>query len=63
MKTHEDIKASIRILKMVLFLFVYIHFYTCVWWLTVKTKKNWIQVLHTNFEKDFYKMYQGTVTQ
>lgn len=39
MKTNEDVKATFRICKMVLFLFVYIHLFTCLWWICVREKE------------------------
>ena len=35
LRTTNDVKASLRIFKMVLFLMVYLHCYTCAWWLLV----------------------------
>lgn len=39
LRTTNDIKASLRIFKMVLFLMVYLHCYTCSWWVIVISKK------------------------
>ena len=36
MKSSEDLKASMKVIKMVLFLFIYLHFFTCFWWMLVK---------------------------
>ena len=38
LRTTNDVKASLRIFKMVLFLSVYLHCYTCMWWVIVKQK-------------------------
>jgi hypothetical protein len=42
LNVEEDIKASMKITKMVLFLFIYIHLYACLWWITVKFDKSWV---------------------
>lgn len=39
LRTTEDVKASLRIFKMVLFLLVYLHCYTCLWWSLVFSNK------------------------
>ena len=42
LRTTNDVKASLRIFKMVLFLGVYLHCYTCLWWILVISTKKWI---------------------
>lgn len=42
LRTTEDVKASLRIFKMVLFLMVYLHCYTCLWWSLIFSRKTWI---------------------
>lgn len=42
LKSAEDIKASLQIVKMVLFLLIYLHIYTCYWWSVVSKTENWI---------------------
>ena len=41
LKAAEDIKASLSLIKILLFLFVYFHCYTCVYWLTVSLDMTW----------------------
>ena len=38
----EDIKASLKLLVLVFYLFIYLHFCTCFWWLIIKDTKTWI---------------------
>lgn len=34
----EDVKAMIKLIKMVFFLIIYMHLYACFWWMLVKNK-------------------------
>jgi len=52
----EDVKASMKLSKMVFFLIIYIHFYACLWWLLVKNSLNWVPPMHTANE-DMYEVY------
>ena len=36
MNAEEDVKASLKLSKMVFFLVVHLHFYTCIWYLIVR---------------------------
>lgn len=38
----EDIKASLMVAKMVIFLVVYLHCYACLWWQLIKREEQWI---------------------
>ena len=37
LNVEEDVKASMKLTKMVFFLVIYIHFFACIWYLVVKT--------------------------
>lgn len=39
-----DIKASLMVTKMVMFLIVYIHCFACLWWQVVKIDQQWIPI-------------------
>ena len=41
LRVMEDVKASLKLLVMVFYLFVYLHFCTCIWWLVIKETKSW----------------------
>lgn len=58
LKTTSDVKASLRILKMVLFLVVYLHCYTCLWWFTVRKSKAWMPPMDQAFAID-YSIYDA----
>lgn len=45
LRTTNDVKASLRIFKMVLFLVVYLHCYTCLWWWLALSNKQWMPPL------------------
>ena len=42
LSVETDIKASMKLGKMIFFLIVYIHLYACLWWLMVKNDKSWV---------------------
>ena len=42
MNADEDLKAGLRIFKMILFLFVYLHCFTCTWWLIIDYDQAWV---------------------
>jgi hypothetical protein len=56
MNVEEDIKASIKLTKIVFFLLIYIHFYACIWFLIVKSNKTWVSAIHVDKE-DRYEFY------
>jgi hypothetical protein len=43
----QDIKASIKLLKLIFFLLMYVHFMGCVWFFIVSMNKSWIP--HSDF--------------
>lgn len=57
LKSTDDIKAGLKIFKMVLFLTVYIHCFTCVWWLIVGKTKIWISPLDSAHPEFYYAVY------
>ena len=42
MNVKDDLKMTLKLLKLVYFLLLYIHFAACIWWFIVKNDKNWI---------------------
>lgn len=58
LRTTEDVKASLRIFKMVLFLMVYLHCYTCLWWSLVFSRKTWIPPMDQSTGLD-YSIYDA----
>jgi len=53
LKTTSDVKASLKILKMVLFLVVYLHCYTCLWWFCVRKTNTWMPPMDQAFAIDY----------
>ena len=58
LRTTNDVKASLRIFKMVLFLLVYLHCYTCMWWFLVLRTKQWMPPMDQAFRID-YSIYSS----
>jgi|DEB0MinimDraft_12_1074336.scaffolds.fasta_scaffold226953_1 cbb3-type cytochrome oxidase subunit 3 len=46
MNVEEDVKASMKLSKMMFFLAIYIHFYACIWWMLCKYDEEWVAPLH-----------------
>ena len=62
----QDIKASIKLVKLIFFLLMYTHFMGCVWFFIINVKKEWIppcdyvlgwESQGTFFDKDFGYKY------
>ena len=46
LNVEEDVKATIKLMKMIFFLIIYMHFFACVWWIIVKEDQIWVPPLH-----------------
>jgi len=46
MNVEEDTKGGMNLVKIVFFLIVYIHFYACTWWITIRNDKTWMWAGH-----------------
>jgi hypothetical protein len=60
LNVEEDVKASMKLTKMVFFLLVYIHFFACIWFLIVNSNKIWVPVVHINTD-DWYQIYTFSI--
>ena len=45
LKTTDDVKSSLKLVKLILYLVVYAHCFACLWWFTVKSDKQWIPAI------------------
>ena len=64
LKTSDDVKAGLRIFKMVLFLTVYLHCFTCYWWQSIKLTETWIPPIDQQKGKDnYYSLYTKDFSQ
>ena len=41
----QDIKASIKLIKLIFFLLMYVHFIACIWYYLISVNKEWIPPL------------------
>lgn len=57
MNADEDLKATLRIIKMVLFLFVYLHCFGCTWYQVIEIDQMWIPSNPDLYLDDFYHFY------
>lgn len=65
LNVEEDIKASLKLTKMILFLVIYIHFFTCIWWMIIENSDEpWIppkdMIMGENY---FYILYESSILQ
>lgn len=64
LKSSDDIKAGLKIFKMILYLTTYLHCYACVWWLIVGKTEIWVSPLDQLFgTENFYRIYQKNIFQ
>lgn len=62
LKATDNVKASLRIFKMVLFLVVYLHCFTCYWWQVIKGTQKWIRPVD-QVTDDIYQLYEKAFSQ
>ena len=56
MNVDEDIKASMKLSKIIFYLTIYIHFFTCVLWIVAQEEETWwpYSVVGLSILDDFY---------
>ena len=52
----EDVKASMKLTKMILFLLLYTHLFACCWWMAIKHDQIWEPYIH-QATGQFQKVY------
>ena len=59
LNVEEDIKASLKLGKLIFFLGIYMHMFACFWWLVVNSDKTWIPPHSAAFggEENYYSIY------
>lgn len=63
LKSTNDVKAGLKIFKMMLYLTTYLHCFSCMWWLIVSKTQTWISLLDVNFTENHYRIYQKGIMQ
>ena len=56
LRATEEIKAFLKLIKLVFFLMIYMHCLACVWWMIVSRDEIWIATLYYN-DVDLYFVY------
>lgn len=56
----EDIKASLKLFKIIFFLIIYLHIYGCTWWYVVVKDKKWVPYGFQGY-KDRYFFYRENI--
>lgn len=62
LNVEEDVKATMKLTKMVFFLMVYIHFFACLWFLFVKNNQLWVPIVHLNTD-NWYQLYTSGILE
>lgn len=57
----EDVKASMKLTKIIFFLVIYIHVFACLWWFIVVKDKKWIPPVRF-MSKDLYYIYKDSTS-
>lgn len=59
LRSTEEIKAFLKLLKLIFFLAIYLHIYGCILWLIVNDKKIWIPPMDYNAgQTNFFFVYE-----
>lgn len=45
LRSTEEIKALLKLIKLIFYLLLYLHCFACAWWIVVKEKRTWISTL------------------
>lgn len=45
LRSKEEIKALLKLVKLIFYLMLYLHCFACAWWMVIKEKRTWIQKL------------------
>lgn len=59
LKASGDVKSSLKLMKLCLFLVVYWHCFACNWWFMVKTDRLWIPVIDQPSGK-YFNIYDAS---
>ena len=61
LKTSDDVKSYLKLMKMILFLVVYLHIFSCTWWFMIKVDRVWIPPIdQMNGPGIYYQIYKAT---
>ena len=56
LRSTEELKAFLKLIKLTFFLIIYLHCMGCIWWFIVSKDEVWIPPSHFN-EGDLYMVY------
>ena len=61
LRSNSEVKALLKLIKLVFYLMLYLHCFACVWWLVVKEKRTWISTLYYGDSLNWYFVYKANV--
>lgn len=62
MKVDEDIKASMKLLKIIFFLILYIHLFCCLYWMVAEDTQDWWPISVVNTVDDYSEFYRYSIS-
>ena len=57
LRATEELKAFLKLIKLVFFLMIYMHCLACIWWMIVSREEFWIPPMNFN-DEDLYFVYR-----
>ena len=62
LKSTDDVKAGLKLFKMILYLVLYMHCFTCIWWLFVKNTESWVTPMVMEYPEKYYDIYSRSIS-
>jgi hypothetical protein len=62
LRTSMEIKATLQVFKLIFFLVIYVHCFSCIWWLLVKDSAVWIPPFWWGDSLNFLYVYTSGLT-
>lgn len=59
LKSTEEVKAFLKLIKLIFFLMIYLHTFACMWWMLVSDAEEWIPPMNFRDEDWFYVYNQS----
>ena len=64
LRSKEEIKALLKLVKLIFYLMLYLHCFACAWWMVINEKRTWISTLFYGDTSNWYYTYKAsTITQ
>ena len=62
LKSTDDVKATLLLFKLVLYLVLYMHCFTCIWWMLVSNSDTlWMPPMYMEYPERYYIVYDQDI--